>query len=361
MHCLDIGARKKVRKVTLKTVRKVKDAKGDKKEDHKNDILVKSHTVDSDATVPFETFPSGGDSQWRQEAEDQWDNWRWPPVGWKPSQGQRAYHDESSDYYRFNNYDWDGYEKRLQQGRGDGGEPTTSPGSTSETPSTSLDRRSSLLSEVSTVGPSASLLAAQFSRSRTGDMSLLEKFDQVAAEETPENVMKIALQEKARAEELMKKAQDLVQKATAAEEEKKKQDAEKNEALRIAEEEKKKAEAEAQKEAAEKQAEALRLEEEKKKQDAEKAEALRIAEEEKKKAEAEAQKEAAEKQAEALRLEEEKKEDAEKAEALRIAEEEKKKAEAEAQKEAAEKQVEALRLEEEKEEGCCRESSIFED
>jgi hypothetical protein len=212
VRCLDIGARKKTRKVIVKKVKKKEGGEKQKEEDHKQTAFKKSQTADSDATLPFEIFPSGGDSQWRQEAEDQWENWRWPPVGWKPSKGQHAYHDESSSYYRFNTYDWDAYNKRIrfQLAHGDG-EPTTSPGSRtgSETPSTSLDRKSSHVSDVATIGPSASLLAAQLARSTTGDMSLLEKFDQVAAEESPENVMKIALQEKARAEEMMKKAKNL--------------------------------------------------------------------------------------------------------------------------------------------------------
>ena len=212
VRCLDIGARKKTRKVIVKKVKKKEGGEKQKEEDHKQTAFKKSQTADSDATLPFEIFPSGGDSQWRQEAEDQWENWRWPPVGWKPSKGQHAYHDESSSYYRFNTYDWDAYNKRIrfQLAHGDG-EPTTSPGSRtgSETPSTSLDRKSSHVNDVSTIGPSASLLAAQLARSTTGDMSLLEKFDQVAAEESPENVMKIALQEKARAEEMMKKAKNL--------------------------------------------------------------------------------------------------------------------------------------------------------
>ena len=59
----------------------------------------------------------GGVSQWREEAEEMWDFWDWPPRGWKPSSEHRCWWDESSQYYGYNNYDW---------GRGGGGDDSTS-------------------------------------------------------------------------------------------------------------------------------------------------------------------------------------------------------------------------------------------
>ena len=58
MHCLNIGARKKVRKVLVRKVKKKeRDDEKKKEEDHPKPTLTKSQTLDSDATLPFETFP----------------------------------------------------------------------------------------------------------------------------------------------------------------------------------------------------------------------------------------------------------------------------------------------------------------
>lgn len=44
----------------------------------------------------------GGVSQWREECEDRWSQWQWPPAGWRPQSWHRASWDEGSQYYKYN-------------------------------------------------------------------------------------------------------------------------------------------------------------------------------------------------------------------------------------------------------------------
>lgn len=46
------------------------------------------------------------ESQWRHYEEDRWDEWDWPPHGWRPQPWHRAYWDKTSNYYKYNHYEW---------------------------------------------------------------------------------------------------------------------------------------------------------------------------------------------------------------------------------------------------------------
>ena len=48
----------------------------------------------------------GGDSQWRNECEDMWELWDWPPAFWRPSWYHDAYWNPQNAYYKYNSYDW---------------------------------------------------------------------------------------------------------------------------------------------------------------------------------------------------------------------------------------------------------------
>ena len=89
----------------------------DEKETENKKTVPRADTArDSDMTIPYEyeSFHSGGDSQWRQDAEEEWDSWAsWPPVGWRPEPHHRAYWDPNSAYYKYNTYDWDAYNARV--------------------------------------------------------------------------------------------------------------------------------------------------------------------------------------------------------------------------------------------------------
>ena len=63
-----------MRKVIVKKKNVSEKERGEKKTEGKNDAqLARLDTArDSDITQPYETFHSGGHSQWRQDAEDEW-------------------------------------------------------------------------------------------------------------------------------------------------------------------------------------------------------------------------------------------------------------------------------------------------
>ena len=64
----------------------------------------------NEETLDFESHSdqyAGGVSQWREECEELWDNWDWPPQGWFPNSWQRASWDPSSSYYKYNKRDWE--------------------------------------------------------------------------------------------------------------------------------------------------------------------------------------------------------------------------------------------------------------
>ena len=65
------------------------------------------HKTDTQETLRYEDYYQGGYSQWREyETESAWNSWDWPPAGWRPSEFQNCYWDESSKYYRYNNVQW---------------------------------------------------------------------------------------------------------------------------------------------------------------------------------------------------------------------------------------------------------------
>ena len=137
-------------------------------------------------------------SQWREESEGEWKNWDWPPRNWRPSPHHRAYWDESSPYYQYNHYDWSKHDEV---------EPDSL-----ERPS--LVRTPSTVS-VSSIGPSASLVAAQLQRCSTPEQTCLSpRFDEAGPTES-ELMMEKAKEERLKAQEMLSEAQLLLTAAKA--------------------------------------------------------------------------------------------------------------------------------------------------
>ena len=67
-----------------------------------------STTPPANLPEPDEHY-SGGSSQWREEAEDSWQHWDWPPRQWRPNSWQRASWDVTSPYYGYNGYEWSNF------------------------------------------------------------------------------------------------------------------------------------------------------------------------------------------------------------------------------------------------------------
>ena len=172
--------------------------------------------VDSTLTLPYESgeiFHTGGDSQWRQQAESMWPLWNWPPEGWRPDSSHEAYHDPRSPYHRFKDFDWDAYSQRV----GNPHRELQSPGAFN---SPRISRTHSDLSEMTTtsVGPSASFVAEQLQRCKTGELSLLASSTVPATDSS--SVLSQALAEQAKAKEMLLRAQEMMEKANAGEVEK---------------------------------------------------------------------------------------------------------------------------------------------
>ena len=139
-------------------------------------------------------------SQWREEAEADWVNWDWPPhPNWRPSPHHRGYWDKSSPYYKYNNFTQD--------------DPYQSGEERQEQPS--LVRTPSQVS-ISTVGPSASLVAAQLQRCSTPEQTCLSpRFDESASSPTESELVGQAREERLKAQEMLSEAQLLLDAAKA--------------------------------------------------------------------------------------------------------------------------------------------------
>lgn len=167
-------------------------------------------TMSQQDTIPYnpeELFPTGGDSQWRDDPayEHMWPNWRWPPGGWQPDPTHKAYNDPSSPYFRFNTYDW-------------GNGPSTA-GVGHDSLSPTLARTRSEVSETaSSLGPSASLVAEQLKRCNTGDLSPYRPMDG-ASSDSSKDLMSKAMEETQTAHQLMRQAQEMMQEARAQKQE----------------------------------------------------------------------------------------------------------------------------------------------
>ena len=74
---------------------------------------------------------NGGWSQWREEAEDNWSKWDWPPQGWRPQKWHAAYYDVNNPYHHYRYYNWDNHDGNEAPPPSDGKE-----GSPPSTPST---------------------------------------------------------------------------------------------------------------------------------------------------------------------------------------------------------------------------------
>ena len=122
---------------------------------------------------------SGGWSQWREDAEDKWNQWDWPPQGWRPQKWHAAYYDVNNPFHHYRYFDWDWDSKSNDCVSGSNGQEQSPP----STPSTghrltSPDSQSTLLES-----ESRDTLDYTFERMNTGDMMSLDAKFQEAAQE----------------------------------------------------------------------------------------------------------------------------------------------------------------------------------
>ena len=120
-------------------------------------------------------YYTGGVSQWREEAEDRWCEWDWPPHGWQPSSWHDAYWNTASPWYKYNHKEWKWDTNTIQCTPG----PTKQPEGHSP-PSTLRSSTSSASLEVEGV--------AEMLRSSTGD---IVPVPQAAGTVPPENGGKV--------------------------------------------------------------------------------------------------------------------------------------------------------------------------
>ena len=235
----------------------------------------------STTTEPYDyaDYYQGGVSQWREYDEDSWGkSYQWPPDGWRPASHHRAYWDPTSEYYKYNAFDWEKYHREQEQVK----KARTNAQPQSPTVSEAFSLRSR----------GSSFVEDQLSRMQTGDqMNFLERLDDVA-EDSPTKLKERANALIEQAKKLAAKKQEAEEDAKKAEEErllKEKEEAENakaDEAKKKAEEERKKEEAEKINAEDAKKAEEERLLKEKEEAEKAKAEEAKKAEEERKKEEA---------------------------------------------------------------------------
>jgi len=120
----------------------------------------------STATPSQEDYYQGSWSQWRNEPEyeGQWDKWQWPPAGWRPSRFHEAFYDQSSQYYRYNTFDWDTWD-RKQKTIDLWGTPTEAAPTTPHAPTKSGEP----ISQLSRGSSEVSLVRQQLQRCSTSD------------------------------------------------------------------------------------------------------------------------------------------------------------------------------------------------
>ena len=121
--------------------------------------------------LPEKGFFEGGCSQWREDAEEMWSEWNWPPGGWRPQYWQDAYHNNKSKWYRYNAFDWDSYYAGWNSNKGQSGSEgahTPQSSTPTETPQSNTRCMSSDLESI----------AHQLQRANTGDqLSFQQKLD----------------------------------------------------------------------------------------------------------------------------------------------------------------------------------------
>lgn len=62
---------------------------------------------DDDDVSSHREYYTGGVSQWREYEESSWDQWDWPPHGWRPSTYHDCYWNTNSQWYQYNHKKWD--------------------------------------------------------------------------------------------------------------------------------------------------------------------------------------------------------------------------------------------------------------
>lgn len=62
--------------------------------------------IESDGVDQEYQHYTGGVSQFREYEEHNWQYWDWPPQDWRPSRYHDAYWNQSSAYYKYNDWKW---------------------------------------------------------------------------------------------------------------------------------------------------------------------------------------------------------------------------------------------------------------
>ncbi|CAK8989531.1 unnamed protein product, partial [Durusdinium trenchii] len=193
----------------IKVVRTIKK----RKTGHKASTTTPVHGDESEPTSSHESqlsdaesgkyYYEGGWSQWRNDSENEekWKEWDWPPADWRPEPHHNAFADPQSEFYRFKTFDWDDYNRRVQEQLWS---PRSDPSARDcAVPSTPTTLRS---------GSDVSAIAHQLQRMNTGEILELSPSSIHASLETANKQAEIADRER-KAQEMMTLAMGMLEQA----------------------------------------------------------------------------------------------------------------------------------------------------